>query len=129
TTEEPADTVVPATHRGSQPSYDLARVCPGSSNDAFPVLPSSCLCVSRSSSHPRSDTLSRRAAWDGLDASAAPGVVAAVLLRPWAASFHESASARVCPVPAILNRTTRRGIGWHGHKTEELYAGGVFARG
>src|SRR5690348_16148000 len=35
----------------------------------------------------------------------------------------------VCPVPAILNRTTRRGIGSHGHKTEALYAGGVFASG
>ncbi len=29
----------------------------------------------------------------------------------------------------ILNRTTRRGIGSHGHKTEEFYAGGVFASG
>ncbi len=28
-----------------------------------------------------------------------------------------------------LNRTTRRGIGSHGHKMEELYAGGVFASG
>src|SRR5712692_12245 len=35
----------------------------------------------------------------------------------------------LCPVPALLNRTTRRGSGWHGHKTEELYAGGVFASG
>jgi site-specific recombinase XerD len=34
-----------------------------------------------------------------------------------------------CPGPAILNRTTRRGSGSHGHKTEELDAGGVFASG
>jgi hypothetical protein len=33
------------------------------------------------------------------------------------------------PGPAILYRTIRRGIGWHGHKTEEFYSRGVFASG
>jgi hypothetical protein len=35
----------------------------------------------------------------------------------------------LCPVSAILNRTTRSGSGSHGHKMEELYAGGVVASG
>jgi transcriptional regulator with XRE-family HTH domain len=30
---------------------------------------------------------------------------------------------QLCPVPAIINTATRRGIGSNGHQTEELYAG------
>src|SRR5436305_5942869 len=110
TTGEPADSVAPTAHTGSRPSYGLARACLASSSDAGPTPPSSCLCVSRSSSHPRSNTLSRRAIWDGLDVLVALGVVAALQLPPQAASPRESGQARLRPhLPRALGLARENG--------------------
>src|SRR5260221_1893388 len=79
----------------------IVLACPGSSNGAGPVPPSFSPCACASSSHPQSDTLSRRVAWDDRAALLALDAAAPVLLRPQAASFLESASATAL-LPLLL---------------------------
>ena len=75
TIAEPVGSAAPRAHTDSAPYYDPGCVCPPSSNDAAPALPSSCPWACASSSRRGLHTLSRRVAWHGLDAWVALGVV------------------------------------------------------